>query len=84
MKTVTTREAQHHLTKVLQMVEAGEEVVITRRGKQIARLSSISQEANHLQALDWSEAIAQREAQLNDLPASSSNPVLAAREEERF
>ena len=39
MKKVTTREAQHHLSRVLAMVEQGEEVVITRRGRGIAKLS---------------------------------------------
>lgn len=38
MKTVTVREAQHHLSKVLDYVEDGEEVVITRRGRSIAKL----------------------------------------------
>ena len=39
MKTVTTREVQHHFSKVLASVEAGEEVVVTRRGKEVAKLS---------------------------------------------
>ena len=38
MKTVTTREAQHHLAKVMELVEMGGEVVITRRGKKVAKL----------------------------------------------
>lgn len=41
MKTVTTREAQHHLARVMQVVEAGEEVIITRRGKKVAKLIPI-------------------------------------------
>lgn len=44
MKTVTTREAQHHLSKVLEMVEAGEEVVITRRGKRVAKIERYREE----------------------------------------
>jgi len=39
MKKVTTREAQHHLSRVLSMVEAGEDVLITRRGKSVAKLT---------------------------------------------
>ncbi len=44
MKKVTTREAQHHLSKVLEMVEAGEDVVITRRGKAVARIERYREE----------------------------------------
>lgn len=39
MKTVTTREVQHHFARVLASVEAGEELVVTRRGKEVAKLS---------------------------------------------
>ena len=41
MKTVTTREVQHHFSKVLEIVEAGEEVVITRRGEEVALITPI-------------------------------------------
>ena len=38
VKTVTTREVQHHFAKVLKSVQAGEEVKVTRRGKTVAML----------------------------------------------
>jgi prevent-host-death family protein len=38
MTTVTTDEAKTNLPKLLALVEAGEEVVIARSGKPIARL----------------------------------------------
>jgi|OpeIllAssembly_1097287.scaffolds.fasta_scaffold26665_4 prevent-host-death family protein len=41
MSTVNVAEAKTHLSELLDRVEAGEEVVITRRGKAIARLSSV-------------------------------------------
>lgn len=41
MSTVTVAEAKAHLSKVLKRVERGEEVVITRRGKPVARLSQV-------------------------------------------
>lgn len=37
-RTATVREMQHHLASVLARVEGGEEIVVTRRGKAIARL----------------------------------------------
>ena len=36
--TVSVAEAKSHLSEILDRVEAGEEVVITRRGKAVARL----------------------------------------------
>ena len=41
MSTISVADAKAHLSELLDRVEAGEEVVITRRGKAIARLSSV-------------------------------------------
>jgi len=38
MKTATVRDVQHHFRKVLAWVEDGEEVLVTRRNKSVARL----------------------------------------------
>lgn len=38
MSTVTLAEAKAHLSELLKQIEAGEEVVITRRGQPVARL----------------------------------------------
>ena len=38
MKTVSARDANQHFSRLLADVEAGEEVVITRRGRPVARL----------------------------------------------
>jgi prevent-host-death family protein len=38
MKTVSARDANQHFSKLLARVEAGEEVVITRRGRPVARM----------------------------------------------
>ncbi len=40
MVTVNVHEAKTHLSRLLARVEAGEEVVITRNGKPVARLVS--------------------------------------------
>jgi len=39
MNTVSVAEAKAHLSELLNQVEAGEEIVITRRGQPIARLA---------------------------------------------
>jgi prevent-host-death family protein len=38
MRAVTAREANQQFSKLLQRAEAGEEVVITKRGKPVAKL----------------------------------------------
>lgn len=38
MKTATVRDLRNHYTGLLRWIAAGEEVVITRRGKPLARL----------------------------------------------
>lgn len=40
-RTVNTHEAKTHLSKLLEAVEAGEEIIIARSGKPVARLSPI-------------------------------------------
>lgn len=80
MKTVTTREAQHHLSKVLKLVEAGEEVVITRRGKELAKLSPID---GSTRQVDWGESIRRCNERLGNIPTLPENIVVDLREEER-
>jgi prevent-host-death family protein len=41
MRSVSAREANQSFSKLLQAVVEGEEVVITRRGKPVARLAPI-------------------------------------------
>jgi len=53
MSTITVAEAKAHLSEVLDRVERGEEVVITRRGKPVARVSQVQQPK---EPIDW-EAI---------------------------
>jgi|FLLY01.1.fsa_nt_gi prevent-host-death family protein len=43
MKTVGSYEAKTHLSKFLEEVENGEELVITRHGKAVARLIPFTQ-----------------------------------------
>jgi prevent-host-death family protein len=45
MRTVSAREANQGFSKLLQAVVEGEEVVITRRGRPVARLAPIEDAA---------------------------------------
>ncbi len=43
MSMVSVHEAKTHLSRLLKLVEAGEEVVISRAGKPVARLVSVKE-----------------------------------------
>jgi prevent-host-death family protein len=43
-RTVNIHEAKTHLSKLLEAVESGEEVIIARSGRPIARLSAVPSE----------------------------------------
>lgn len=49
METVGAFEAKTHLSELLQRVEAGSEITITRHGKPVARLVPIADVANDAQ-----------------------------------
>jgi prevent-host-death family protein len=51
MSMVGAFDAKTHLAELLDRVEAGEEIVITRRGKPVARLAPLTQ-AEHPKADD--------------------------------
>jgi prevent-host-death family protein len=51
MKTATVAETKSHLSALLSDIESGEEVVITRRGRPVARLVA-EQPAT---AFDWAD-----------------------------
>ncbi len=54
MKTATVRELRNHYTSLLEWIEAGEEIVITQRGKAIARL--IPEPSQRTTTVDWSQS----------------------------
>jgi len=51
MSTVTLAEAKTHLSHLLDQVEAGEEVVITRRGQPIARITPVDKPKQSIKSL---------------------------------
>lgn len=54
MKTATVRELRNHYNTLLDWVAGGEEVVITKRGKSVARL--VPEVAEGEKVVDWSES----------------------------
>lgn len=43
-RQISLREANQHLSRLVRSVEAGEELVITRRGRPVARLVGVEEE----------------------------------------
>lgn len=69
MKTATVRDLRNRYTSVLRWVSAGEDVLITQRGKVIARLSPANDQA--AQEVDWASSP-------EVLRDRSKDPVLSA------
>ena len=54
MRTATVRDLRNHYTSLLSWVSAGEEIVITQRGKPVARL--IPENPAQPSRVDWAAA----------------------------
>lgn len=52
MKTVSVREAREKIGSLLDAVSAGENIVITRRGKPVAQLTTIETDDTRIQFTD--------------------------------
>jgi prevent-host-death family protein len=54
MKTATVRDLRNKYSSLLSWIAAGEEIIITQRGKSIARL--IPEPTHATQQVDWSQS----------------------------
>lgn len=54
MKTASVRDLRNHYTSLLGWIDAGEEIVITKRGKPIARLVPENKRATS--QVNWSDS----------------------------
>ncbi len=77
MRNVSVREAREHISQLLASVERGEEVVISRHGKPVARLEPVEKMPH----------FSNRTAFRSGLPQGKSNAadlVRRIRDEERY
>ena len=51
MKTITVAETKAHLSEILNSLENGEEIIITRRGRPVAKLTAITPAKKPLHSL---------------------------------
>ncbi|HJP18144.1 MAG TPA: type II toxin-antitoxin system prevent-host-death family antitoxin [Nitrospinota bacterium] len=77
MVQVNVKEARNHLSSLLNKVEKGEEVIITRRGKKVARLAPPKKEVSKFPSLKSFRATIKMKGK------TLSQTVIALREEER-
>ena len=81
MRTVGLAEAKAQLSALLDAVEAGDEVVITRRGQVVARLVRDSQGSSAGVALPWPQRLRRFHAGQPSLAGSAVALVRELREE---
>jgi len=76
MKTATVRDLRNRYTNLLQWIGAGEEIVITQRGRPIARL--IPEKAETADQVDWSRspAIQRDRSGLSVLTVEASESII--------
>ena len=76
MKTATVRDLRNRYTSLLSWIGAGEEIVITRRGKAIARLIPEQDASNR--KVDWSKspAVMRDRSGSRVLPAAESLEII--------
>jgi prevent-host-death family protein len=85
MKTATVREAQHHLSKLLDEVENGEEIILTRRGKQVGRLVPPENvEDPRERKIDWAVWAQQQREFLESMPMIEGSALDSDRGEDRW
>lgn len=83
MKTATIREAQHHLSKLVNEVqETGQEIILTRRGEEVCRISPMLP-AKEMK-VDWGHWLAKRDETLKDLPKVEGSLMEMEREGYRW
>lgn len=76
MKTATVRDLRNRYTSLLDWIGAGEEIIITRRGKAIARLVPEQAQAN--ESVDWSQspAVKRKRTAATALTAEQASTII--------
>lgn len=82
MLTVNLAHAKAHLSELLDKVEAGEEVVITRHGRPTARLQAVSPPKRPLK--EMLDELAAFRARMPQWGTDSATLIRQMRDEERY
>lgn len=80
METVSVAEAKAQLSRLIDRVESGEEIVITRHGRAVARVSAMK---TPKKPIDF-EGLAETRKRLPPWKGSSAKLLRKMRDEERY
>lgn len=80
METVNLADAKAHLSKLVDRVEAGDSVDITRRGKRVARLTAVAKARKRIDAALLQSVTAAMPPQ----PESASDLIRSMRDGDRY
>ena len=78
MRKVSVKEARENLRELIEQVAAGEEVILLRRGKEVARLVPPQRSRRKLPSLE------SLRASIHPKGKALSKEVISAREKERY
>lgn len=78
MDKISVKEARGNLSTILDRVEQGEEIIITRRGKQVARMTKVDDVSAPLTSLE------KLRSQIGITGEPLSQTVVTQRDEERY
>lgn len=77
METISVADTKAHLSELLNRVEKGEEIVVTRRGKPVARLSPVKSRRKPFPSL------AEFRSEIPPLKTTGSEVLRMIREDDR-
>lgn len=80
MKTVSLADAKAHLSELIDQVEAGESIDITRRGRSVARLTAAASPRKRID-LGMLQALT---ATMPSQPQSAAELVRSMRDDDRY
>ncbi len=73
MKTVTLRQMQHNLSEIVRQIDHGEEIVVTRRGRPMARLVPIIPQKTRAEWPDFAARAVRAKRSLSDVIIEERN-----------
>jgi prevent-host-death family protein len=76
MKTTTVGKIQKNFARVLKEIKAGEEIIVTNRGKPVARIISLGPEGN----IEWPDFF----EQALDIKGKPPSEIVLEDREDRF
>jgi prevent-host-death family protein len=80
MSTITLADAKTHLSELVDRVEAGDSIDITRRGKPVARLTAVTKPRKRIDAALLQSVTASMPPQ----PQSEADLVRSMRDDDRY